>query len=188
MSHFHSGIGNYCRNLEGLWCSNFTCWQVRHLDTKSATSLFIPFYQYVFFKSWYILVEPGWILEVEKWAFIISFLSSSTSGTHSLVPKRNMPSLSITKSRDWLCCTSNINFYNWGSLLWATLTLSKYTNRTLNWDKMHFLVTFNYNPWSINLYSSLLSVSFLYWYKQDCLLTFYSRHRQLHLLYRDNKE
>ena len=34
-----------------------------------------------------------------KWAsFIISFLSTLTTGTHSLVSKRNMPSLSIIKS------------------------------------------------------------------------------------------
>ena len=43
MSHFHSGMGYCCNNPEGLWCSSFTCWQVRHLETNSAISLFIPF-------------------------------------------------------------------------------------------------------------------------------------------------
>ena len=82
---------------------------------------------------------------------MISFLSSFTCGTHSLVSKCNVSSLSITNSRDWTCCTSNIIFYDWGSHLWTALTLSKYTDRTLNWAKIHFLVTSNYNPWPINL-------------------------------------
>ena len=116
---FYSEIGNCCNNLDDLWCSKFTCWQVKHLDK-------------------------------------ISFLNLCTSSIHSLVPICNVPSLSITKSRDWPCCTSIIIFCNWGSLLWATLTHSKYTNRTLNRDKMHFSIAFNYSPRSTNSCSYII--------------------------------
>ena len=148
---FYSEIGNCCNNLDDLWCSKFTCWQVKHLDK-------------------------------------ISFLNLCTSSIHSLVPICNVPSLSITKSRDWPYCTSIIIFWNWESLLWATLTHSKYTNRTLNRDKMHFFSHFNCNPWSIDSCSSFIIDLIPVLMCENCLLTFYSRHRQLHLLYLDGKE
>ena len=118
LSHFHSWIGNCRNNLDDLWCSNFTCWLVKHLDK-------------------------------------ISLLNLCTPGAHILVPFRNVPSLSITKSRDWPCCTSNWTFCSW-ALLWYALTISKYTNRTLNRDIMHFFSHFNCNPWSIDSCSSFI--------------------------------
>ena len=85
----------------------------------------------------------------------ISLLNLCTPGPHILVPFRNVPSLSITKSRDWPCCTSNWTFCSW-ALLWYALTISKYTNRTLNRDIMHFFSHFNYNPWSIDSCGSFI--------------------------------
>ena len=55
-SHFHFGTGNGCKSPLGLWCSALTYWQIRNLDTKSTTSLFIPLYQNIIFKSLYIFV------------------------------------------------------------------------------------------------------------------------------------
>ncbi|MFS7983403.1 hypothetical protein Hanom_Chr11g00974131 [Helianthus anomalus] len=58
-SHFHTGISNCCSRPEGFWCSVLTCKQVKHLDTYSAISFFIPIHQKFFLKSWYILLFPG---------------------------------------------------------------------------------------------------------------------------------
>ena len=44
-SYFHSTTGNGCNKPAGLWCSAFTCWQVKHLFTNLTTSDFIPFHQ-----------------------------------------------------------------------------------------------------------------------------------------------
>jgi len=50
----------------GFWCSTFTCWQLEHCATNSATSLFIPCHQYISLISWYIFIKPGWI-EWQEW-------------------------------------------------------------------------------------------------------------------------
>ena len=42
LSHLHTRIGRGCIFPAGFWCSAFTCGQVRHLDTKSTISFFIP--------------------------------------------------------------------------------------------------------------------------------------------------
>ena len=60
-SHFHWGICNGCNNPAGLWCSALILWQLSHVATCSAISLFIPYHQNFFFRSWYIFSLPGWI-------------------------------------------------------------------------------------------------------------------------------
>ncbi|MFS8014641.1 hypothetical protein Hanom_Chr15g01346901 [Helianthus anomalus] len=50
-SHFHTGISNCCSSPEGFWCSALTCEQVKHLDTNSAISFFIPIHQKLLLKS-----------------------------------------------------------------------------------------------------------------------------------------
>ena len=45
LSLFHSGISKLWSVPTSLWCSTLTCWHVRHLTTKSATSFFMPFHQ-----------------------------------------------------------------------------------------------------------------------------------------------
>ena len=45
ISHFHYGTGKGCNNPPGRLCSAFTCWHVKHLETKSATSRFNPDHQ-----------------------------------------------------------------------------------------------------------------------------------------------
>ena len=91
-------------------------------------------------------------------------------------------------SQDWPCWTSNFIFCNWESLLLAALTLFKYTNRTINRGKMHSLITFNCNPWSINPYSSfiidLLSALICTKLSADFLFKYW----QLPSLYQDSKE
>ncbi|MFS7994643.1 hypothetical protein Hanom_Chr12g01108441 [Helianthus anomalus] len=67
-SHFHTGISNCCSSPEGFWCSVFTCEQVKHLDTYSAISFFIPIHQKLFLKSWYILLFPGCMVYLDLWA------------------------------------------------------------------------------------------------------------------------
>lgn len=59
-SHFYSGIDSDWSNPDGLRCSAFTCWQIKHFDIYLAIFLFIPFHQKCFFKSGYILVLPEW--------------------------------------------------------------------------------------------------------------------------------
>ncbi|KAL9995647.1 hypothetical protein Hdeb2414_s0007g00238111 [Helianthus debilis subsp. tardiflorus] len=76
-SHFHTGISNCCSSPEGFWCSALTCEQVRHLDTYSAISFFIPIHQKFFLKSWYILLFPGCIVYLDLWdSSRILFLNS----------------------------------------------------------------------------------------------------------------
>jgi len=42
LSHFHSGMSNGHNSLKDLICSAFTFLQVRHLNTYSTTSFFMP--------------------------------------------------------------------------------------------------------------------------------------------------
>jgi hypothetical protein len=57
-----------CRFLAGLKWSALTLRHVSHSDTYFAISLFILIHQKLFFKSWYILLIPGWIEYLEQWA------------------------------------------------------------------------------------------------------------------------
>jgi hypothetical protein len=66
--HFHFWIFKACSDPVRLWCSALTLWQVSHKDTYSMMSRFIPYHQYLVFKSLYILVLPGWIEYVESCA------------------------------------------------------------------------------------------------------------------------
>ena len=59
-SYFHYGILSGCNKPASRWCSAFTCWHTRHLDTYSSMSFFIPIHKYSALRSWVILVIPGW--------------------------------------------------------------------------------------------------------------------------------
>jgi hypothetical protein len=50
-SHFHSRIFNGCNSLTGLWCSTLIRWHISHNDTYSAISRFMPYHQYLVFRS-----------------------------------------------------------------------------------------------------------------------------------------
>ena len=108
LSHFHSGVSEGWINPAGLWCSAFTCWQVRHLLTKVNTSRFIPGHQYFCLKSWYILVVLGFIEQGAWWASIKScILSTSWFGTQILHLKSMVPTLKIENSScfpSWTSC------------------------------------------------------------------------------------
>ena len=45
LSHFHSGMSKIWSVPAGFWCSVLTYRHVRHLTTKSTTSIFMPFHQ-----------------------------------------------------------------------------------------------------------------------------------------------
>jgi hypothetical protein len=55
------GIFNGCKSPAGLWHSTLTLWQLSHRATYLDIALFIPYHQYLFLRSWYILVLPGWM-------------------------------------------------------------------------------------------------------------------------------
>jgi hypothetical protein len=67
-SHFHSGMLKGCRFPAGLKWLALTLWHMSHSDTYFTISLFILVHQKLFFKSWYILLVPGWIVYLEQWA------------------------------------------------------------------------------------------------------------------------
>lgn len=64
MSQFHFGISKGCSSSGGLLCSTLAFWHVKHLAMHFATSFFMIYHQKLFFKSWYIFVEPGWKLKL----------------------------------------------------------------------------------------------------------------------------
>jgi len=99
LSHFHTGISKGCRFPLGFWCSTFAFWQVRQADTNCATSFFIPCHQKVSLRSWYILVMPGCKLRrLLCPSSRINFLTSASSGTHTLPWNRSIPSSPKAKS------------------------------------------------------------------------------------------
>jgi hypothetical protein len=77
-SHFHSRMLQGCRFLVGLEWSALTLRNVSHSDTYFAISLFILIHGKLFFKSWYILLVPGWIEYLEQWAASMILQRSST--------------------------------------------------------------------------------------------------------------
>jgi hypothetical protein len=103
-SHFHWGIFNGCKSPTWLCHSALTLWQLSHSTTYSATTHFIPYHQYLLLRSWYILVLPGWIKEVESWTSCkINSLISFTSGTYMCFLYHNVP-CSSTLNRGALSC------------------------------------------------------------------------------------
>jgi hypothetical protein len=98
-SHFHSGIFNGYNNPVGLCCSALTHWHVSHNDTYSAISRFMPYHQYLVFRSLYILVLLGWIEYAKSCVSrIISSLIGFRLGTHIRFPNHKVPSPSSVKS------------------------------------------------------------------------------------------
>jgi hypothetical protein len=124
-SHFHSGMLKGCRFLAGLRWSALTLRHVSHLDTYFAISCFIRVHQKFFFKSWYILLAPGWIEYLEQWAsFMILRWSSKSLGTTSRSLNHITPSASCWKH--WASPNSNL-WRIWPiptSVLWAVMTSS----------------------------------------------------------------
>jgi hypothetical protein len=77
-SHFHIGTSRGWSCLASLWCSAFTSWQEGHYATYSATLHFMPHHQIFFYRSWYILLLPGWTVYCVWWvSSIISPIKST---------------------------------------------------------------------------------------------------------------
>jgi hypothetical protein len=124
-SHFHSGMLKGCRFPGGLRWSTLTLWHVSHSDTYFAISRFIRVHQKFFFKSWYILLVPGWIEYCEQCAssMILRRSSKSFGTTRRSLNHRN-PSTSCRKH--WASPNSNLR-QRWpipASVLWAAMTSS----------------------------------------------------------------
>lgn len=84
-SYFQSGIKSGFNKPPGSWCSTLTCWNVKHLDTKPATSLFMPINQWVRFISWYVFFILRWLKNLDRCASNnIDFLKTSSLGIHNL--------------------------------------------------------------------------------------------------------
>jgi hypothetical protein len=55
-------------------------------------SAFVPFHQYFYFKSIYILVDPGWMEYAELWASSVMVCQKSPpSGAHILILYHSVP-------------------------------------------------------------------------------------------------
>lgn len=107
-SNFHFRMGRSCRRPLGLWCSALIVGQVRHWETNSIVSFFIPGHQKWQLKSRYIFVLIGWIDNLNAWAsFRTSNLSSRSLSTHIRSWNLYNPSLIILKSRG----SSNANLF-----------------------------------------------------------------------------
>jgi hypothetical protein len=124
-SHFHSGILKGCRFLAGLKWSALILRQVSHSDTYLAISHFILVHQKFFFKSWYILLVPGWIEYREQWAssMILRRSSKSFRTTRRSLNHRT-PSASYRKHS---VSPDSILWWRWlipTSILWAAMMSS----------------------------------------------------------------
>jgi hypothetical protein len=67
-SHFHDGMGRGWSVPDALRWLALTLWHVSHSDTYLAISLFILVHQKFWRRSWYILVLPGWIENLDRCA------------------------------------------------------------------------------------------------------------------------
>jgi hypothetical protein len=91
-SHFHESIDRGCKALADFKWLAFILWQVSHSDTYWAISLFILVHQYKGFKSWYILVLPGCMENLERWVSSkIFFLRSLFLGNTNVLSNHNIP-------------------------------------------------------------------------------------------------
>jgi hypothetical protein len=123
--HFHSGMLKGCRFSAGLKWSALTLRHMSYSDTYFAISHFILIHQFFFFKSWYILLIPGWIEYREQWASSMILRRSTKSfGTTRQSLNHRTPSASCRKH--WASPNSNLR-RRWPrpmSVLWATMTSS----------------------------------------------------------------
>jgi hypothetical protein len=75
-----------------------TLWQISHSKTYFAISRFIRVHQKFYFRSWYILVLPGCIENMDKWASSnICLWSLWSLGTMIRSLNHRIPSWSIRK-------------------------------------------------------------------------------------------
>jgi hypothetical protein len=97
-SHFQDGMSNGCNSPADFKCTAFTFWQVSHLATYRAISIFILVHQNLCFRSWYILLLLGWIENLVKCASLrINCRSSGTFGTTNRFLNHNTSDSSILK-------------------------------------------------------------------------------------------
>lgn len=83
-SYFCASTSNDFNSPHGNWCCAFTSRQVWHFETKYTTSFFVLIHQYTLFKSWCILVTPGWIENLDRCASTRPTRLGFTRKTHEL--------------------------------------------------------------------------------------------------------
>jgi hypothetical protein len=124
-SYFHSGMLKGYKFPAGLKWSALTLQHVSHFNTYFTISLFILVHQKLFFKSWYILLVPGWIEYLEQWASsIILRWSSKFFGTI----RRSLNHRTLSASYRKHCVSPNSNLLRRcpipTSVFWAKMTSS----------------------------------------------------------------
>jgi hypothetical protein len=126
-SHFHAGIDKGC-----IWPAVFRwlaliLWHVSQPDTYSAISPFIFDHQKFSLRSRYILVLPGWMVNLEIWASSkISFFNSRSWGMTNLWPNHTTPLSSLRKQLNLGSPSDNFCMIFWSSssMSWAKAILS----------------------------------------------------------------
>jgi len=117
--YFHVEIYKDRSSPMGRWCSALTFWQIRHLSTHSAISLFMLFHHKYCLRSLYILGPPRCTEYRVLWAFTkIFFLSSLVLGTYRRFWNHKVPSSCITNTRDLPLSKFFFTLWCWRSLSW----------------------------------------------------------------------
>jgi hypothetical protein len=122
-SHFHLGMLKGSRFPTGLKWSALTLQHVSHSDIYFSISRFILVHHKFFFKSWYILLVPGWIEYREQWASSMILRWSSKSFRITRRPL-NHKTLSTSCRKHWASPNSNLR-WRWPistPVLWVAMT------------------------------------------------------------------
>jgi hypothetical protein len=102
-------------------------WHVSQPDTYLAISPFLFDHQKFSLRSRYILVLPGWMVNLERWASSkISFFKSRSLGITNLCPNQTTPLSSLRKQSYLGSLSSNFYLIFWtsSSTSWAIAILS----------------------------------------------------------------
>ena len=121
-SHFYFEIGSGWSNPVGFWHTTLICWHCKRLPIYSRILLFIPTHQYIFFRSCYVIIIPGWI----AYHFdlcplsITCHLMSTISSKHILFWNLSTPSTILNSESGFIVKLSWI-FLSLGSSIYLRL-------------------------------------------------------------------
>jgi hypothetical protein len=142
-SHYQDGTGEGCNSLADFRWTALTRWHVTHLATYYAISIFIFVHQNICFRSWYILLLPGWIENLDKCASSrICCHNSGTFGTTRWFLNQRTPLSSIWKHGAFPVITFSLIwaiplFSFWATTIWlyivdSTMILAKVPYETIS--------------------------------------------------------
>jgi hypothetical protein len=126
-----------------------TRWHVSHNDTYSTISCFMPYHQYLVFRTLDLLVLPGWIEHVESWASQrISSWIGIILGTHIRFSNHKVPLSSSVKSLvlfSFISCRISFSFssLSWAFLIYASSISSTSTATTASFAiaRLRYLIS-----------------------------------------------